>query len=376
MALRNQPYIPLFVQDVLTDEKLMECGVAAHGVYFRLLCILHKQETYGKLLLKAKYKQNESKTKAFATLLSKPMPFNSDIIERALTELIDEEVIYIEGDYLCQKRMIRDSDLSNIRANAGSKGGKIGRNSGTKRYYNAPGYLYLIYDEDDKKAFKIGISQDPDKRIYGIIRKTGRENLKFRRRWHVEDMGKSEQKVLDYFNDIRDGEWIFGNYTIIEIEKQIKSIIKSKSKANTEYETEYETDIDIRSEDKRGEIQERGESDRKSPVKAISSTKQFIDWYCNEYLERFNKKYLVSGAKDGNLVKKLLSHFTLEDLKDIAILFFEAEDDFIIHSGYTIGVFYSQINRLQITGGKTINKKTLANMVAYQKMAKKEGWND
>jgi hypothetical protein len=245
MALRNQPYMPLYVQDVLSDEKLVECSAESHGVYFRLLCILHKQDDYGKLYLKAKYKQNESKIKSFAILLSKPLPFTVEVIENSLTELIEEKVLFIDGDFLCQKRMIRDYEISQLRAGAGSKGGKVGRNSGTKRYYNVPGYLYLIYDDNDDEAFKVGISQEPDKRIYGIIRKTQRPNLKFRKRWYVDDMGEAEQIVLDYYDDIRDGEWIYGKYNLIDIEQQILKLIKSKLKANTENESDNEIESDI-----------------------------------------------------------------------------------------------------------------------------------
>jgi len=261
MALRDQPYIPLYVQDVLTDEKLIECSAATHGVYFRLLCILHKQESYGKIELKAKYKQNESKIKAFAEMLSKQMPFGITIISDAIQELIEERVMYFEGYRLCQKRMVHDFEISSKRALSGAEGGKKGSNSGTKRYYNEPGYLYLIYDKDDNTAFKVGISAEPEKRIKGIIRKTGRLNLEFRHKWSVEDMGESEQKVLDYFDDIRDGEWIYGDVTITDIESQIIQILneqqtesktkantqqtESKTKANTEDESESENDNEI-----------------------------------------------------------------------------------------------------------------------------------
>ena len=59
MALRNQPYFPLYVQDFMTDEKLNECSAKANGIYIRLMCIMHKSEEYGTILLKQKYKQNE-----------------------------------------------------------------------------------------------------------------------------------------------------------------------------------------------------------------------------------------------------------------------------------------------------------------------------
>lgn len=124
MALRNQPYIPLYVMDVLTDEKLVECSAEAHGIYFRLICILHKSDEYGKLLLKQKDKQSDKQIYNFALKLLKQMPFSVDIIERGLQELLDEGVIQSDGDYLVQKRMVRDNEISLVRSQSGKKGGE------------------------------------------------------------------------------------------------------------------------------------------------------------------------------------------------------------------------------------------------------------
>ena len=41
MARKDLPYLPLYVQDFLTDEKLMECTASATGVYIRIMCVLH-----------------------------------------------------------------------------------------------------------------------------------------------------------------------------------------------------------------------------------------------------------------------------------------------------------------------------------------------
>ena len=41
MALRDQPYLPLYVLDFLVDEKLAYCSAESTGVYIRLMCILH-----------------------------------------------------------------------------------------------------------------------------------------------------------------------------------------------------------------------------------------------------------------------------------------------------------------------------------------------
>lgn len=124
MSLRNSPYLPLYVQDFLTDEKLVDCSASANGVYIRLMCILHKSEPYGKILLKQKYKQNESMCLNFASMLLRQMPYSMSEIHDGLEELLDNKIIEIEGDYLLQKRMVKDGELSEKRAAAGKKGGE------------------------------------------------------------------------------------------------------------------------------------------------------------------------------------------------------------------------------------------------------------
>jgi len=121
MALRDQPYIPLYVQDFLTDEKLIECSAESTGVYIRLICILHKSEEYGKILLKQKDKQDSKHLKNFALKLLKQMPYPIDVIEKSLQELLTEGVITIDGDYLYQKRMVRDNEISLKRSESGKK---------------------------------------------------------------------------------------------------------------------------------------------------------------------------------------------------------------------------------------------------------------
>jgi len=124
MARRDMPYLPLYVQDFLTDEKLIECSAEATGVYIRLLCIMHKSQEYGVILLKQKSKQNSSKILEFAYKLAKQMPWDVDTILRGLTELVEEGVVTIDGDRLYQKRMVKDGQISEKRAKSGQKGGK------------------------------------------------------------------------------------------------------------------------------------------------------------------------------------------------------------------------------------------------------------
>ena len=128
MSLRNQPYFPLYVQDYLTDEKLNECSAQTQGVYIKLMCLMHKSDYYGKILLKQKDKQNSNQILNFAEKLIRHLPFKAHIIMSSIAELVEEKVLFIEDDYLCQKRMIKDNDLSIKRAKAGKKGGKITQN--------------------------------------------------------------------------------------------------------------------------------------------------------------------------------------------------------------------------------------------------------
>jgi len=123
MALRDQPYFPLYVQDFLTDEKLIECSAEATGVYIRIMCIMHKSDEYGKILLKQKDKQSTEQINNFASKLVKQLPFTFELLNRCLTELVAEGVLIIEDDYLIQKRMVKDNYISLTRAKSGQKGG-------------------------------------------------------------------------------------------------------------------------------------------------------------------------------------------------------------------------------------------------------------
>lgn len=124
MALRNQPYIPLYVQDYLTDEKLNMCSLESQGVFIKIMCILHKSNEYGTILLKQKDKQNQSTCLNFAYKFAKLLPIQVDILKVAITELVDEGVLEIDGDVLMQKRMVHDNKISLIRSKVGKKGGK------------------------------------------------------------------------------------------------------------------------------------------------------------------------------------------------------------------------------------------------------------
>lgn len=125
MALRDQPYLPLYIQDYMTDEKLAECSATANGVFVRIMCVMHKSDPYGKILLKQKDKQSNNQIENFAYKLSKHMPFHIREILSSVGELVDEGVLIVDGDELVQKRMVKDFALSEQRSAAGKNGYKV-----------------------------------------------------------------------------------------------------------------------------------------------------------------------------------------------------------------------------------------------------------
>ena len=118
MAQRNLPYLKLYVQDFMSDEKLNECSAEATGVYIRLMCIMHKNEEYGIVRLKAKDKHSGRQVTDLARKLARQMPYDTKTIERGLCELLEEGVLHLDGDVLYQKRMVHDGRVSAARSAA------------------------------------------------------------------------------------------------------------------------------------------------------------------------------------------------------------------------------------------------------------------
>lgn len=124
MALTNQPYIPLYVRDWLTSNKLKVCSLPAHGLMINIMCVMHKEDEYGTLSLKRNFKRDEDVRFNFASYLARLLPFNEAEILPSLQELLDEQILYMDDDCLYCNRMINDAKRSKTNANNGSEGGK------------------------------------------------------------------------------------------------------------------------------------------------------------------------------------------------------------------------------------------------------------
>lgn len=80
--------------------------------------------------------------------------------------------------------------------------------------------------------------------------------------------------------------------------------------------------------------------------------KEFIDYYSQSFERKFGNKPLIAGAKDGGIVKELLKHLELEKLKALLDDYLELDDQFLADHGYSLALFRTRINGLQIGPNK------------------------
>lgn len=74
--------------------------------------------------------------------------------------------------------------------------------------------------------------------------------------------------------------------------------------------------------------------------------KALLTHYDDAFQRKFGEKAPIIGAKDAALAKKLLGRYTLEQLTRWIDVFFALPDPFIEQSGYTFGVFHSQVGKV------------------------------
>jgi len=124
MALTNQPYLPLYVDDWMNNTKLKQCSAGAHGVMIAVMCLMHKEDTYGSVLLDQIYNQSDNQVKNFASFLARVTPFTLLESEHGLKELLHWKILKLDGNVLICERMVRDGELSRLRSKIGASGGK------------------------------------------------------------------------------------------------------------------------------------------------------------------------------------------------------------------------------------------------------------
>ena len=141
--MHKNPWFKFYANDFMSDEKVAECSPASIGVYIMVLCILHRSETYGRVALKDKYKDEEDICLAFAKQFAKLLPYSLPDIRLGLCELLRENVLQLRGQELGQKRMIKDGIISVKRSESGRIGGLSKSQAKVKQTPSKPLILIL-----------------------------------------------------------------------------------------------------------------------------------------------------------------------------------------------------------------------------------------
>jgi len=78
-----------------------------------------------------------------------------------------------------------------------------------------------------------------------------------------------------------------------------------------------------------------------------NNTTEVFNHFLKVYETKRKKKYIPTYGKDQKIIKDLLQHLEAEELKNLMGVFFESQDTFVMGSDYGLGVFKSQVNKLQ-----------------------------
>jgi hypothetical protein len=195
MTKEKLPALQFYPGDWKKDPGVQALSYHDRGVWFEILLLMHESEQRGKLLLNGKPMPED----ALARILGlDPLRVKETVNTILLFGVASRE--NETGAMVC-RRMMRDEEARRAYANFGKQGG----NPSLCGNYNKPGFVYAAQRAGDG-AVKIGISENPSKRIYKI-RYSQKQPVELLAFAHVEDMGKAEAEFHARYKHASDGEW-------------------------------------------------------------------------------------------------------------------------------------------------------------------------
>jgi len=213
----KRPSFQFYPGDWLNDAALRMVSVGARGLWIEMLCYMHQGSPYGHLKVNSKVITEIQLARMVGGELGE--------VKNWLHELADAGVYAVADDgAMLSRRMVKDEELREVRA----AGGKEGGNPKLMGGYNKPGFVYAMLRANDG-AVKIGISQDPAKRLYKVRTQYPGIEINVIGKLYVEDMGASEAALHERFSHCKDGEWFA--LTDAERSNLLNVHLKVKSKA-------------------------------------------------------------------------------------------------------------------------------------------------
>jgi hypothetical protein len=112
------PWLKFWVEAWRSDLGLRKCSAAARGVWIEMLCVMHHCEPYGVLA-------DENGKPMLNADLAVLIGISVDVVSACVEELERRKVFSRDtGGRIFSRRMLRDYHLREVRAAAGSKGGR------------------------------------------------------------------------------------------------------------------------------------------------------------------------------------------------------------------------------------------------------------
>lgn len=80
--------------------------------------------------------------------------------------------------------------------------------------------------------------------------------------------------------------------------------------------------------------------------------KRALDWFCGAWQGRYATKYVVNGAKDMAMLKRVLKSMSVDELELRMKRFFESSDPFYVNAKHGLGVFVAAVNKFGASDGR------------------------
>ncbi len=112
----KRPSFQFYPSDWLRDTALRTCSTGARGLWIDMICFMHQGTPYGHLKVGEKVIHAENLARMVGESVDQVKGWIEELSEAKVFDLTDDGVI-------CSRRMIRDEEVRNARAEGGKKGG-------------------------------------------------------------------------------------------------------------------------------------------------------------------------------------------------------------------------------------------------------------
>lgn len=208
-----------FWSDWQAEPALRLCSYSARGLWMDMLCIAASHDPIGYVAVAGRGLEETDIARMTGGTESEVHALLGELDRNGVFSRDRKGTIY-------SRRMLKEARLSAEARKFGKEGGNPKLTTG----YNKPGFIYLVGVRADG-AYKIGISNDPAKRLTKIKAQYRGQDLQVIEAAPVTDMGRSEAELHEMFSAKKSGEWFFLNSVDVGKIKEIFRTLKGGEKS-------------------------------------------------------------------------------------------------------------------------------------------------